>query len=420
MLFVYTNCSPFKASDLTGSNSSSSVGAIGGAIGGTIAGRIPVVGDYKVIPSNFDVSAELLPAWGNGYMHTPRENAPDDVGAFRFQCGPSHQSYDDPLMYPGQPGAAHLHQFFGNTKADAFSTYESLRTTGDSTCGSRVNRSAYWIPAMMNGRGKVVRPDRVSIYYKRIPAGDPGCTNGTTFPGGCQNIPRGLRMIFGQKMNGTGKSPNSAWFNCDSSDWTKPAPGTSSAHFETIIEAAKNCPTGGGAYATNEFGYVIFAPSCWDGVNLDSPDHRSHLSYGGYGNDGKWSCDAAHPVGIPTFTLGAWYTVDDDLHNDIKPDGTWAGTQNGWHLSSDEMNNLEPGKTQHADWFGAWDDDVIKMWSDNCVDKLENCSGGDMGNGRQIKGASQPYPNVYFPNLSSWTTPNRIVDPPPMPAMPGM
>ena len=59
LLFVYTNCSSFKASDLTGTNSSSSVGGIGGTIGGTIAGRIPVVGDYKIIPSNFAFALSL-------------------------------------------------------------------------------------------------------------------------------------------------------------------------------------------------------------------------------------------------------------------------------------------------------------------------------------------------------------------------
>jgi hypothetical protein len=126
------------------------------------------------IPSNFDVASELVPAWGNGAI--PVSGAPDVVGAFRFICNPAHLAKDDPIVYPGQAGKSHLHQFFGNTAANANSTYESLRTTGQSTCNSPLNRSAYWMPAMMNGKGQVVRPDYISIYYKRRPASDPKCT----------------------------------------------------------------------------------------------------------------------------------------------------------------------------------------------------------------------------------------------------
>ena len=128
VLVLYTNCSPFAASDLAsgGSNGTSSVGGPGM---GTVPGRIPVVGDYKSIPSEFDVNQYLVPAWGTGYTHKDNENVPDTVGAFRFICGPSHEAYDDPVVFPGQPGKSHLHQFWGNSQANGNSTYESLRST---------------------------------------------------------------------------------------------------------------------------------------------------------------------------------------------------------------------------------------------------------------------------------------------------
>jgi hypothetical protein len=28
------------------------------------------------------------------------------------------------------------------------------------------------------------------------------------------------------------------------------------------------------------------------------------------------------------------------------------------------------------------------MWTDNCINKMLNCSGGDLGNGMQLKGAA--------------------------------
>src|SRR5207237_1141249 len=86
----------------------------------TFAGVAPIA-------SEFDIDAGLQPAWGTGDI--PASAVPDVVGAFRFICGAGHILYDDPIVYPCKPGKSHLHQFYGNTGANAFSTFESLRTT---------------------------------------------------------------------------------------------------------------------------------------------------------------------------------------------------------------------------------------------------------------------------------------------------
>lgn len=49
----------------------------------------------------------------------------------------------------------------------------------------------------------------------------------------------------------------------------------------------------------------IYFPPCWDGVNLDSPDHHSHVSWpteGGDFSDGA-PCPATHPVKIPQILM---------------------------------------------------------------------------------------------------------------------
>ncbi|RYF48433.1 MAG: DUF1996 domain-containing protein [Cytophagaceae bacterium] len=155
------------------------------------------------------------------------------------------------------------------------------------------------------------------------------------------------------------------------------------------------CPLG------NQLGAIVNAPDCWDGKNLDSADHRSHMAYPSYDNWGVRKCPDTHPYLIPAFTLGAWYTTDGDLDRS----GTWSPSTITWRLSSDNMAGMvpqRPGTTMHADWFGAWDDGVMKMWSDNCVNKLLNCSGGDLGNGKQLR---------MFDGFS-WTANPRLVDPP--------
>ena len=66
-------------------------------------------------------------------------------------------SFDDPIVFPGQPGRSHLHTFFGNTGANADSTAESIRGTGNSTCrGGIANRSSYWVPTLIDIRDKRV------------------------------------------------------------------------------------------------------------------------------------------------------------------------------------------------------------------------------------------------------------------------
>jgi len=80
-------------------------------------------------------------------------------------------------------------------------------------------------------------------------------------------FPEGFRMVAGDpfQRNQTNKmaAPGQAVsFVCLDYD------GVSS---QTPYMPNKNCPDGLRAQ--------VFFPSCWDGKNLDSPDHKSHVSY---------------------------------------------------------------------------------------------------------------------------------------------
>jgi hypothetical protein len=323
----------------------------------TLGGETPIASDA-------DFNSALQPTWGNGAI--PGSAAPDVVGAFRFICTAGQVLPDDPIVYPGQAGKSHLHQFYGNESADANSTFASLRKGGESTCNRgpfAANRSAYWMPAMLDAAGQVVKPEFVSIYYKRRPASDPKCSLASGDPraeGNCVPIPNGIKFIFGYDLL-THKAPTgSLWYNCQ-------GPTANPGHYRDLNAALANCP----ADAGNKVGAIIEAPSCWDGKNLDSPNHRDHVSYASYG-PGYLKCDSAHRYVMPTFTLGAWYPVASRMH-----------------LSSDAMvPGAAPGTTFHADYFEAWDPAVKAMWTEGCINKMLNCSAGDLGNGRQLKGAA--------------------------------
>ena len=361
---------------------------LGAVIVITAGGRsnVPVRGAYneaRSIASNFDVKTTLTPSWGNGAIAA--YNAHDVIGAFRFICGAGQLRYDDPIVYPGQPGRSHLHQFYGNTSANANSTFESLRASGDSTCnnvgnGTAANRSAYWIPAMLDGKGHVVQPDYVQVYYKREPV-EPGapCDPANPLkPGICVGIPNGLKFIFGFDMLSGDPRTRSGDFKCVEG-------GAKTVSARTLTEAAPTCRIGSHLVVT------IHTPKCWDGQNLDSANHRSHMSgMQGNRNTGRSFCPKTHPYYLPQFTLGIFYRVGEG--DDV----------NLWELSSDHMYpNMPKGSTLHADYFEAWDNNVKAMWIDNCIGKKLNCSGGDLGNGEQLKGADRP--------KYGWKNPDRLV-----------
>jgi hypothetical protein len=351
-----------------------------------------IIAPLSDVADNFSTAAGLQTS--PGYTAPPSF---EEVGAFRIICSSGQLLKDDPIKYPGVPGASHLHQFWGNTGANANSTYHSLRTTGGTTCGNAstpLNRTGYWMPTMLDGAGNAVKPDFINTYYKQVPSGSALCA--TRASGGCVGLPNGIRAIFGYNMaNGTGgptdvNSPDyyALRYEC----WTSPTSGNAAVtppagqHFTNIADVVTaGCPAGAGLI-------IYFAvPGCWDGVNLDSGDHRSHLVYG-TAETGLQVCPSDHPYLISPWQGHVHYTTDANFV---------AGK---WHLSSDEMvPGAKAGTTLHFDYWEAWSPTVKATWVASCINGHLNCSGGDLGNGQQIKGADGeglPPPHTLVP-LSS-------------------
>jgi hypothetical protein len=266
-------------------------------------------------------------------------------GSFRTQCSLAKFAFDDPIVYPGQPGASHLHMFFGNTAVNAFSTPQSLVSSGNSTCkGGTLNRTAYWIPALFDSRtGEVITPDEATFYYK---------TGYNMNPAGTKPMPAGLRMIVGDK-NSTSKQQHIDWM-------------------------CLNGAGGGGTIPTCRAGDAVrlqlIFPQCWDGKNLDSQDHKSHMTYPIYRN---WpqvsSCPSTHPIALPELTEIFDFPV--------------SATANPafWRLSSDMYATTTPGGySAHADWMNGWDQTTMTTFTTFCLDRSMDCGVGLLGNGWEI------------------------------------
>ena len=88
---------------------------------------------------------------------------PAGSAIFNADCLPSHVAPDDPIVYPGMPGAAHSHEFSGAWSTNAFSNAASLKRSG-TTCDPQEDTGAYWMPTLYM-KGTRMEIDHTTAYY---------------------------------------------------------------------------------------------------------------------------------------------------------------------------------------------------------------------------------------------------------------
>lgn len=201
--------------------------------------------------------------------------AADDPPFAQYQeahanCDVNHRLSDDPIVFPGLPGASHNHTFIGNPTTNANSTPQSL-VGGATSCQDTLDASGYWFPTLSQN-GTPVPNSIVTVYYKS------GVKDYRTV----KPFPAGFKLLVGDV-----KTPDAAHFggnwSCTGykgSDW--PA----------------SCPSGSSLVVR------LKAPSCWDGVHLDVPDHKSHMAWPVSG-----VCPADHPVPLPMLEIKLPYKL---------------------------------------------------------------------------------------------------------------
>lgn len=243
-------------------------------------------------------------------------------------CNYSHSSSDDPIVFPGNPGAAHLHDFIGARTTQASSSETSLRA-GGTTCAVPGDLSGYWAPALYKN-GVRVLPTATSknalFYYRRV-----GIKDGVVMP----KIPDGLKMIVG---NGHAHSPAENEGIASGRIIFKCGPGSG-----TDLPAPPAQCSSGVMVVSYKF------PNCWDGKNLDSADHKSHMAY-----PSGSSCPTSHPVAIPRVEAFIRYLVG------TGPIGTVT-------MSSG------PYYTAHMDFWNAWRPTTLNWLMDNCINAGKDC-----------------------------------------------
>ena len=309
--------------------------------------------NWNPIHHYFNDKAELLYYDAAGNQTTVNTGKPVlNGGDARTSCKFSHMKFDDPIVFPGQPGKSHLHAFFGNTGVDAFSTSQTLVAGGNSTCSGGIgNRSAYWVPAMIDSRnGTPIKPEGAGFYYKH------GNISGLLI----KPIPEGLRMIAGDAGNSDPTGNPNHRFKCLG------GPNNENDKYGSGIGL---CDKGA------ELWMEVFFPQCWDGINLDSPNHKSHMAFPVYSGVGDvYNCPTTHPVALPSVTFNIIYKVQ--LTDDISK----------WRLSSDNYSSSLPGGySGHGDYMFGWKKDVIEGIA-KCSNIEGDCHSHLLGDGRWMSG----------------------------------
>ncbi|HEX8867308.1 MAG TPA: DUF1996 domain-containing protein, partial [Lentzea sp.] len=188
------------------------------------------------------------------------QGEPVRVAEFLADCQLSHRLPDDPIVLPNLPGASHSHDFFGNHSTNARSTQQSLEgQTGN--CNPAVDISSYWVPTMYRN-DTAIAPAIITFYY---------LGEGVNNPAAIQPTPYGLKIVAGN-AKATGDADSIARWSCLHAGQVNPS--------KNFVE----CPAG-----TMLETYLDF-PQCWNGRDLDSADHKSHMAYPVAGG-----CPSSHP-----------------------------------------------------------------------------------------------------------------------------
>jgi hypothetical protein len=254
-----------------------------GALSGSAAGVASTVGPDP---------ADFTDIGGVPVIRDPAREPGASTGTVTEDCGrdeEGHRNSDNLVVSPGlSMGSHHTHDYVGNASTTAFSTDSSLAAAA-TTC-TNGDRSTYYWPvlrrqdrtgtgalALGSGRhgniGQIIVPTSASVQFRGSPVSK------------VIAMPEFLRMFTGDPVAATDGLPSRAQWGCSG------FPGRRTTLYP-------RCPEGSLLTRTLDF------PSCWNGLDTDSDDHRSHVAF----PDAEGVCPAGM-FPIPLLRVAVSYDV---------------------------------------------------------------------------------------------------------------
>ncbi|WP_053853029.1 DUF1996 domain-containing protein [Streptomyces sp. NRRL B-24085] len=316
------------------------------------AGNGPVAADYADITSAPPTA------------QAPQAQGDASRGTFVTSCGVNANGLfnsDNVIVAPGvSNGAHHFHDYIGNQSNTAFASDQDL-ANAETSCVDQGDKSTYYWPVirLQNGTqeqdadkpgggiegnaGQIVTPKEVTLTF----VGNPRSK--------VTAMPRLLRIITGDAkafVNGTANA-NASW---------------SCTGFEDrqLKDKYPLCPQGSDVVRTFKF------QSCWDGRNIDSANHRTHVAFAQ--NDG--TCPNGFQA-IPQLVQRIVYDVDAPSLND-------GGRTTPLFAVDSFPEQLHKPVTDHGDFINVFDENLMNEMV-GCINDGRECGAGtgqdDPGNG---------------------------------------
>ncbi|MDX3414608.1 DUF1996 domain-containing protein [Streptomyces sp. MD20-1-1] len=312
------------------------------------AGNGPVAGDYVSIKS-------VQPN-----VNKPQASGDASTGTFTSECGVNENGVfnsDNVIAAPGvSNGAHHFHDYIGNQATNAFVSDDEL-TRAETSCQDQRDKSSYYWPVLrlQNGTeeqdaqspgggiegnaGEIVTPKDVTLTF----VGNPKAK--------VTAMPRLLRIITGDAksfVNGPANA-NASW---------------SCTGFEDrqLKDKYPLCPEGSDVVRSFAF------QSCWDGRNIDSANHRTHMAF----TDAEGNCPAGFQP-IPQLVQRIVYDVDAPSLED-------GGKTVPLFAVDSFPEQLHKPITDHGDFINVFEEDLMNEMVD-CINEGRTCGAGAGDNG---------------------------------------
>jgi hypothetical protein len=243
---------------------------------------------------------------------------------------------DDPIVFPGRPGATHMHDFFCNKATRASSTYNQMIVAATS-CRSG-DTAGYWAPALYRNGVKIDpagKGTQQQIYYRdnNLQSG----TKITAFPPNFKMVVGDARATSLQNANAINRGSGVGSKIGSEIYW-----GCSDNSSSGKAKAPVNCATG---IITLHVGF----PNCWNGVKV----RGDQIAAGTMRFPKSGVCPTGFKIALPRLIERFEYRVGTD--------------SNGIRLASG------PTYTAHADFWNTWRQSALQALVDRCLNGGVDC-----------------------------------------------